>query len=171
MIVYMSICSSIVHKTRKVGKRDEKTMYRVPCCSDAYSDRLFCPGGCRRGGGCISGLECGIRQAVGIGQRGSGAAGECPRGWWGGGKCGRRLPPRGGNWRGDWLDLWGIPVSNMALMPRFWPEGGGNDTRLHTAVNRLNKALAEISAYRVENLRGSYCLKTGEKPCEKSDKA
>lgn len=87
------------------------------------------------------------------------------------GECRQRLTPQTAELLRALLEHSGMPVSNMDLMARLWPDGSGNDTRLHTAVNRLNKALAEISAYRVENLRGSYCLKTGEKPCEKSDKA
>ena len=56
------------------------------------------------------------------------------------------------------------------LLSRLWPDGSGNDARLHTAVNRLNKSLEEISTYRVENQQGCYRLKTDKNTDEKSDK-
>ena len=63
----------------------------------------------------------------------------------------------------------GEALSNQDLIAELWPDGSGNDGRLHQAVGRLNKSLKEVSACWIENRRGFYCLVMGNAPEEKSD--
>ena len=63
----------------------------------------------------------------------------------------------------------GEALSNQNLIAELWPDGSGNDGRLHQAVGRLNKSLKEVSACWIENRRGFYRLVMSNAPEEKSD--
>ena len=60
-------------------------------------------------------------------------------------------------------------VSIQKLIDGLWPDGSGNDARLHQAISRLNKSLKSISACKVENRRGVYRLVAVNQLLEKSD--
>lgn len=63
----------------------------------------------------------------------------------------------------------GEALSNQDLIAGLWPDGSGNDGRLHQAVGRLSKSLKEVSACWIENRRGFYRLVMSNVPEEKSD--
>lgn len=50
------------------------------------------------------------------------------------------------------------PVSNEKLEIKLWPDGSGNNTRLHQAVKRLNNLLAEVSTCSIRNRHGAYYI-------------
>ena len=50
------------------------------------------------------------------------------------------------------------PVSNEELKIKLWPDGSGNDTRLHQAVRRMNNLLAEVSTCSIRNNHGAYYI-------------